>query len=138
VLTRPLDAPRLLAVAGLASLNLAAGLWLSPRPARGGDLQQVVDWTIAWSAGANPYSAGSVVDYPPWALVVLWPLSALAPEWRQPLWRDFSGRLRRDQHAPLVRRHLEQRLHWSRLWAVYVWERWRESVREPVGSHRHP
>ena len=86
MLTRPLDAPRLLAVAVLASLNLAAGLWLSTRPTRGGDLQQVVDWTIAWSAGANPYSAGSVVDYPPWALVALWPLSALAPEWRQPLW----------------------------------------------------
>lgn len=67
----------------LAVVNLGAGLWLSLQPARLLDLRQIVNWAEAWGAGANPYAAaGSTVDYPPWALVMLWPLSILPESWR--------------------------------------------------------
>lgn len=36
---------------------------------------------------------------------------------------DFKRRLSQPRYAPFVRRFLAGRLHWSRLWAIYVYER---------------
>jgi asparagine synthase (glutamine-hydrolysing) len=37
--------------------------------------------------------------------------------------RDFAERLRQPRYAPFVARFLSGRLHWSRLWAIYVLDR---------------
>jgi hypothetical protein len=64
----------ILVVAAIA--NLAAGVALSFRGGREGDLFQVVQWTREWVHGLDPYSLpGAVVDYPPWALVAIAPLA---------------------------------------------------------------
>lgn len=74
-------------VALAAAVNLCAGIWLSLQPERSLDLQRVADWAGAWASGVNPYQAADAdVDYPPWALVLLWPLSVIRPEWRPALW----------------------------------------------------
>ena len=40
-----------------------------------------------------------------------------------PVWRDVAQRLGAPRYADAVRRFLDGRLHWSRLWALYVLER---------------
>lgn len=39
------------------------------------------------------------------------------------VWRDVADRLRAPRHARDVQRFLDGRLHWSRVWALYVLER---------------
>lgn len=39
------------------------------------------------------------------------------------VWRDVAERFRAPRHADAVQRFLDGRLHWSRLWALYVLER---------------
>jgi hypothetical protein len=71
----------------LAAANLAAGIWLSSRPTHLEDLHAVADWARAWVIGGNPYAPlDSVVDYPPWALVALSPLTLIASGWLGPFW----------------------------------------------------
>ena len=84
----------LVALTALAAANLCAGVWLSTDAARARDLHAVVEWAGAWIAGANPYApVDAVVDYPPWALVVLAPLAALPAAWLAPIWVAVNATL---------------------------------------------
>lgn len=59
-----------------AAVNLIAGIALSFRGGRDGDLFQVARWAGEWLHGLDPYAlAAAGVDYPPWALVLLSPLA---------------------------------------------------------------
>jgi hypothetical protein len=69
-----------------AGLSLAAGVWLSLDPVRLVDFVRVVAWVQSWRDGITPFTDEIASDYPPWALVTLFPLAWL-PEWlRAPLW----------------------------------------------------
>lgn len=64
----------ILVIAAIA--NVAVGLALSFHGGREGDLFQVVQWAREWMHGLDPYAlADALVDYPPWALVVITPLA---------------------------------------------------------------
>lgn len=68
----------LVPLVAIATINIALGVWLSLDPQRTRDLETLASWTRAWIGGTNVYAdPESVVDYPPWALVLLAPLAAL-------------------------------------------------------------
>jgi hypothetical protein len=96
---------RMVGLGVLAAVNLAAGLWLSTQPSHAEDLHAVAGWVREWLSGANPYaSIHSVVDYPPWALVALSPLSLVPSAWLTPLWAGVNLALLAALIVRLVRR----------------------------------
>jgi hypothetical protein len=74
--------------ASLAALNLAAGVVISSQPQRLTDLDTMQTWGRSWLLdGEQIYRLrGSLVDYPPNAIVVLSPLGLLAPDVAAPMW----------------------------------------------------
>jgi len=72
--------------AGLAAVSLAAAAWLALQPGRSGDLGIVLGWLqYLKTTGFSVYPVESLrVDYPPHALLLLWPLGWL-PEGREAL-----------------------------------------------------
>lgn len=74
------------ALGGLVVLNLLGGLWLLSQPDRTFDLHRVVGWARLWHAGLDPYLSDDLVDYPPWALVILWPLTLIPRTALMPVW----------------------------------------------------
>lgn len=81
------DRSRVMAVwAALATASLAAAAWLALQPGRSGDLGIVLGWLqYLKTTGASVYPVESLrVDYPPHALLLLWPLGWL-PEGREAL-----------------------------------------------------
>lgn len=53
-----------------------------------------------------------------------------------PRLRDFGARLRHPRYASFARRFLAGRIHWSRLWAIYVFERLTTAWQAHDGSIR--
>lgn len=53
----------------------------------------------------------------------LWLRRALTPGPAPRVWRDVADRLSTAEHRPHVEAFLAGRLHWSRLWALYLWQR---------------
>jgi asparagine synthase (glutamine-hydrolysing) len=72
------------------------------------------DWTPA--ATRDRRKRGFVLPMEAW-------LREALTQSHPPIWRDVADRLRAPRHADAVRRFLDGRLHWSRLWALYVLER---------------
>jgi hypothetical protein len=64
--------------AALAAISGGLAIWLSLQPERLSDLFRLVEWCGMWARGTHVYGPASDVDYPPWAIVLLSPLS-LAP-----------------------------------------------------------
>lgn len=62
-------------VAAAASIGVAVAIAFQPGQLR--DLRQVREWLLIWSRGGNPYALYQDLDYPPGALVLLWPLQSL-------------------------------------------------------------
>ncbi len=97
-----------LPLAALASVTLAAGVWLSLQPDRTLDLEHLGLWARAWGSGVNSYAPpDSVVDYPPWALVVLWPLSFVPATWQAAVWVAVNVGLVAAVVSRLARRAIE-------------------------------
>jgi asparagine synthase (glutamine-hydrolysing) len=61
---------------------------------------------------------GFVLPYALWLREAL--TARLRPGQTPPRFSDFAARLRQPRYAPFVDRFLSGRLHWSRLWAIYV------------------
>lgn len=74
------------AAALLAAVSGGVAIWLSLRPERLADLYRLIGWTSRWLSGDSLYSGDSDVDYPPWAIVVLSPLSLVPSSIVAPLW----------------------------------------------------
>jgi hypothetical protein len=74
--------------AALALLNLAAGIVLALQPERWTDLDSIMRWGHDWLVdGTNVYTeAGTFVDYPPQAVVLLSPLGVLPSAVALPFW----------------------------------------------------
>ena len=64
-----------------AAIVFVTAVWLSWDPTRSEDLRRVAVWVRGWVGGAHLYGAGSDVDYPPWAIVVLAPQAAVPTAW---------------------------------------------------------
>lgn len=61
--------------AALAAVSGGVAIWLSLQPHRLSDLYRLVGWCGTWVRGAHLYGPAADVDYPPWAIVLLSPLS---------------------------------------------------------------
>lgn len=90
-----------------------------------------------WARGAHPsWKAALFEGWPDWIAPSLrhqakrgfvlpmeaWLREALTPG-RTGFWRDVADRLGYPRYASHVDAFRNGRLHWSRLWALYVWER---------------
>lgn len=91
------------AAIGWAALVLAVAVWLSLDAGRSEDLRRVAAWVRAWAGGAHLYGAGSDVDYPPWAIVVLAPLAWVPAPLLTPAWIACNILC-----AALLARHLQR------------------------------
>jgi hypothetical protein len=98
--------PWLLPLAALAAASIGAAAWLAVLPGRSGDLAIVLSWLRHMAeTGVSPYVVADLeVDYPPHALVLLYPLVWL-PEGREAIW--FVG--------PSVL---------CAIWMAWTWPRW--------------
>lgn len=78
----------MLSLSVLAAANLAVGVWMTLHPAAyPTELQRVSEWAQTWAHGVNPYGSAALgVDYPPWALVTIWPLSVVPAGARTAVW----------------------------------------------------
>lgn len=72
------------------------------------------DWTPASARDRNKRGFTLPMD--------TWLREALAQP-HPPVWRDVADRLRAPRYAGAVQRFLDGRLHWSRVWALYVLDR---------------
>lgn len=84
--TPPDDSRPTKAAAALALISVTAAVWLSLQTHRLSDLRHLTAWAAEWARGAHVYGAGSVVDYPPWAIVTLSPLSRISGDWLPVVW----------------------------------------------------
>jgi hypothetical protein len=80
--------------AGMAVMNLSAGIVIASWPERQSDLNLMHAWTTEWLVdGTDIYtSAGDrdYPDYPPHAIVALSPLALLSGEWLVPAWAALN------------------------------------------------
>lgn len=84
------DSPRTRAAAALAAIGLAAAVWFSLQPERLADLRHLTAWCAEWWQGIHLYGPGSVVDYPPWAIVTLSPLTLVPGRALPTVWVAFN------------------------------------------------
>ena len=110
--------PWLLPLAALAAVSIGAAAWLAVLPGRSGDLAIVLSWLRHMAdTGVSPYIVADLeVDYPPHALVLLYPLVWL-PAGREALW--FVG--------PAVL---------CAIWMAWTWPRWMATM-SATSSSRH-
>lgn len=110
--------PWLLPLAALAAVSIGAAAWLAVLPGRSGDLAIVLSWLRHMAdTGVSPYIVADLeVDYPPHALVLLYPLVWL-PAGREALW--FVG--------PAVL---------CAIWMAWTWPRWMAAM-AAISSFRH-
>ena len=76
---------------------------------------------LTMPGGVSRPKQGFVLPYDAWFREAL---SAPSPT----RWRDLASRLRKPRYQPFVERFLDRRLHWSRLWAIYVLDRFADEV----------
>jgi hypothetical protein len=72
----------------LAVVNIGAGVFISTQPHRITDLETMMRWGRSWLMSGDPLygSPGALVDYPPYAIVLLSPIGMLPIGLAVPIW----------------------------------------------------